>query len=145
MGPEVAQLEELVLSATEARIEAELAVGRHREVVRELEQLVAAHPDREDLLRLLMLALYRCGRQTEALDAYRRTSSRLRAELGLEPGPPLRRLERAILEHDPSLDLAEPTRAPPGAARHRDGRAGRYSWRALLVAAVAIAADPHRP
>ena len=89
-----------------------------------------AHPDREDLLRLLMLALYRCGRQTEALDAYRRTSS-LRAELGLEPGPPLRRLERAILEHDPSLDLAEPTRAPPGA-----GAAPRRPRRPLLVAGL---------
>ena len=76
-----------MLSATEARIEAELALGRHREVVRELERLVTAHPDREDLLRLLMLALYRCGRQTEALDAYRRTSSAAasRTRLGAQP------------------------------------------------------------
>jgi DNA-binding SARP family transcriptional activator len=141
VGPEVAQLEELVLSATEARIEAELALGRHRAVIRELERLVAAQPDREDLLRLLMLALYRCGRQTEALGAYRRTSSRLRAELGLEPSPPLRRLERAILEHDPSLDLGEPTGALQGAAAARR----RRRWLLLaagaaLVAAAAIAA-----
>jgi DNA-binding SARP family transcriptional activator len=141
VAPEVAQLDELLLSAAEARIEAELALGRHREVVRELERLVAAHPDREDLLRKLMLALYRCGRQTEALDAYRRTSSRLRAELGLEPSPPLRQLERAILEHDPSLELAEPTRALPGAR----GARRRPPWTLLaagaaLVASVAIAA-----
>ena len=112
-------------------IEAELAVGRHREVVRELERLVAAHPDREDLLRLLMLALYRCGRQTEALDAYRRTSSRLRAELGWSParrcdGSSARSsstIRRSISPSPPAL-----RRAP---ARHRDGRAGRYSRRAL--------------
>jgi DNA-binding SARP family transcriptional activator/ABC-type transport system substrate-binding protein len=141
VGLEVAQLEELVLSATEARIEAELALGRHREVVRELERLVAAHPEREDLLRLLMLALYRCGRQTEALVAYRRASSRLRAELGLEPGPRLRQLERAILEHDPSLDLAEPTGALPGAgAARRRPRRPLLVAGAALVAAVAIAA-----
>ena len=136
VGPEVAQLEELVLSATEARIEAELALGRHRVVVRELERLVAAHPDREDLLRALMLALYRCGRQTEALDAYRRASSRLRAELGLEPSPRLRQLERAILEHDPSLDLAEPIGALPGAGASRR----RPRWRLLVVAAALVAA-----
>jgi DNA-binding SARP family transcriptional activator len=139
--PEVAQLDELVLSATEARIEAELALGRHRDVVRELERLVAAHPDREDLLGQLMLALYRCGRQTEALDAYRRSSSRLRAELGLEPSPPLRHLERAILEQDRSLDLAEPARAAPGVGPARR----RPRWPLLvagaaLLAVVAIAA-----
>ena len=141
VGPEVAQLEELVLSATEARIEAELALGRHRAVVRELERLVAAHPDREDLLCLLMLSFYRCGRQTEALEAYRRASSRLRGELGLEPGPRLRLLERAILEHDPSLDLAEPTGALPGAgAARRRPRWPLLVAGAALVAAVAIAA-----
>jgi DNA-binding SARP family transcriptional activator/ABC-type transport system substrate-binding protein len=141
VGPEVAQLDELVLSATEARIEAELALGRHRDVVRELERLVAAHPDREDLLRLLMLALYRCGRQTEALDAYRRSASRLRAELGLEPSPRLQQLERAILEHDPSLDLADPAGGAPGVgvARRRP-RGPLLVVGAAFVAAVAIAA-----
>jgi DNA-binding SARP family transcriptional activator/ABC-type transport system substrate-binding protein len=139
--PEVAQLDELVLSTTEARIEAQLALGRHKEVVRELERLVAAHPDREDLLRQLMLALYRCGRQTEALNAYRRASSRLRAELGLEPSPALRQLERAILEQDPSLDLAERGGGPPGvgAARHRS-RWPHLVIGAALLAALAIAA-----
>jgi DNA-binding SARP family transcriptional activator/ABC-type transport system substrate-binding protein len=141
VGPEVAQLKELVLSATEARIEAELALGRHQAVVRELERLVTAHPDREDLLRLLMLALYRCGRQTEALDAYRRASSRLRAELGLEPSPAVRQLERAILEHDPSLDLAEPTGALRGAgAARRRPRWPLLVTGAALVAAIGIAA-----
>ncbi len=141
VGPEVAELEELVLSATVARIEADLALGRHTAVVRELERLVAADPDREDLLRLLMLALYRCGRQTDALDAYRRTSFRLRAELGLQPSPPLRQLERAILEHDPSLDLAEPAGALPGAdAARRRPRRRLLVAGAALVAAVAIAA-----
>ena len=141
VGPEVGQLDELVLSATEARIEAELALGRHKEVVRELERLGAAHPDREDLLRQLMLALYRSGRQKEALDAYRRTSSRLRAELGLEPSPPLRRLERAILEHDPSLEPAQPAGAGPGAgAVRRRPRWPLLVAGAALVAAAAIAA-----
>jgi DNA-binding SARP family transcriptional activator/ABC-type oligopeptide transport system substrate-binding subunit len=135
-GPEVARLDELVLSATEARVEAELALGRHREVVRELETLVAAHPAREDLLRQLMLALYRCGRQTEALNAYRRASSRLRAELGLGPSPPLRQLERAILEHDPSLDLAEPAGTAPGVGVERR----RLRWPLLVAAAAVLAA-----
>jgi DNA-binding SARP family transcriptional activator/ABC-type transport system substrate-binding protein len=131
VGPEIGQLDELVLSATEARIEAELALGRHKEVVRELERLVASHPDREDLLRQLMLALYRCGRQKEALDAYRRAASRQRDELGLEPSPPLRQLERAILTHDPSLDLAQPA----GGAMRR-----RLPWPALVAAAALLAA-----
>jgi DNA-binding SARP family transcriptional activator/ABC-type transport system substrate-binding protein len=140
VGSQVARLEELVLSATETRIEAELTLGRHREAVRELERLVSVHPDREHLLRLLMLALYRCGRQREALDAYRRAASRLRAELGLEPSPPLRQLERAILEHDPSLDLAALTGTLPGAGPARR----RPRWPllvagALLLAALAIA------
>jgi DNA-binding SARP family transcriptional activator len=137
-GPAVAQLDELVLSATEARIDAELALGRHREVVRELERLVAAHPDREDLLRQLMLALYRCGRQTEALDAYRRAASRLRAELGLEPSPPLRQLERAILDHDLSRDPTQPAGDAPagGAARRRLRRPALVAAAALLAAAA---------
>jgi len=135
-GSEIAQLDELVLSATESRIESQLALGHHREVVRELERLVAAHPDREDLLRLLMLALYRCGRQTEALEAYRRASSRLRAELGLEPGPRLRLLERAVLEQDPSLDIVQPARAAPGAGPARR----RWRWPLLVAGAALVAA-----
>jgi DNA-binding SARP family transcriptional activator/ABC-type transport system substrate-binding protein len=141
VGPEIAQLDELVLSATEARIEAELALGRHKEVVRELERLVAAHPDREDLLQHLMLALYRSGRQKEALDVYRRVSSRLRAELGLELSSPLRQFERAILEHDPSLELAQPGGAAPsaGAVRLRLRRPQLVGAAAALLVAAALA------
>jgi DNA-binding SARP family transcriptional activator len=101
----VARLEEIRLAALEERIEAELALGRQAQLIGELEQLIAEHPLRERFRAQLMLALYRAGRQTEALDAYRRTREELVDELGIEPGPALRELERAILAHDPSLDL----------------------------------------
>jgi DNA-binding SARP family transcriptional activator/ABC-type transport system substrate-binding protein len=144
VGPAIAQLDELVLLATEARIEAELALGRHKEVVRELERLVAAHPDREDLLRHLMLALYRSGRQKEALDVYRRVSSRLRAELGLEPSLPLRQFERAILEHAPSLELAQPGGAAPSVSavrlQPRRPQLAAAAAAALLAAAALVVA-----
>ena len=94
---EAARLEELRLAATEARMEADLAAGLHAEVTGELERLVAGHPLRERLWRLLMLALYRGGRQAEALDAYRRARAMLVQELGLEPGEELRELEQAVL------------------------------------------------
>jgi DNA-binding SARP family transcriptional activator len=103
--PAIARLEELQLVAHELRIEAELALGRHNELVGELEALVAAHPLREGLCRQLMLALYRSGRQAEALDAYRTTRCTLVERLGIEPGPRLQDLERSILRHDRSLDL----------------------------------------
>ena len=101
---EQGRLEELRLAALEARIEALLAVGRHAELVAELEALVAEHPTRERLRGQLMLTLYRCGRQAEALDSYRSARAALQDELGIEPGPELRRLERAILEHAAELD-----------------------------------------
>ena len=85
------------------RIEADLATGRGPELVGELERLVAAEPLRERLRAQLMLALYRSGRQAEALDAYRRARRQLVAELGIEPGPELRDLEGRILAHDPTL------------------------------------------
>ena len=94
---EAARLEELRLAAVEARVEADLAAGLHAEVTGELERLVAEHPLRERLWRLLMLALYRGGRQADALDAYRRARAMLAAELGLEPGEELRELEGAVL------------------------------------------------
>jgi hypothetical protein len=99
------RLDELRLVALERRLEADLACGRHREAVAELESLAAAHPLRERPQELLMLALYRCGRQAEALDFYRATRSRLVDQLGLEPGAALQELERAILRHDGALDL----------------------------------------
>jgi YVTN family beta-propeller protein len=105
------RLRELRLTAIEERLDSELALGRHAHVVEELEALVARHPLRERLRGQLMLALYRCGRQAAALEAYRRGRQQLRDELGLEPGEALQRLERAILNHDPALELE--TGAPP--------------------------------
>src|SRR5436190_6466440 len=96
------RLTELKLEALEERIEADLALGRHGAVVADLEQLAGEHPLREHLLALLMLALYRCGRQADALQAYRSGRRRL-LELGIEPTPELRTLEQQILRQDPSL------------------------------------------
>jgi DNA-binding SARP family transcriptional activator len=101
---EAARLGELRLAAVEGRIEADLALGRHDAVTAELEQLVADHPLRERLHGQLMLALYRCGRQADALAAYRRVRGLLAAELGIDPGEPLQRLHASILAHDQALD-----------------------------------------
>jgi DNA-binding SARP family transcriptional activator/tetratricopeptide (TPR) repeat protein len=106
--PEIARLEEIRLTALEERIEADLRSGRHTDLVGELESLVAEHPLRERLSAHLLVALYRSGRQVEALEAYRRARGRLVEELGLEPGPALQGLEQKILRQDPSLDLPQP-------------------------------------
>ena len=103
---EIGRLEELHLAALQDRIDADLALGRAAELVGELERLVAEHPLAERLRAQLMLALYRSGRQAEALDAYRAARAALVEQLGIEPGPALRRLERAILDQDPELDVA---------------------------------------
>jgi DNA-binding SARP family transcriptional activator len=103
---EIARLEDLRLAALEGRIEAELRLGRHAELTGELEALAAEHPLREHLRGLLMLALYRAGRQAEALEAYQDARRILVEELGIEPGRKLRDLEQAILRQDPVLDLA---------------------------------------
>jgi predicted ATPase/DNA-binding SARP family transcriptional activator len=100
---EAARLEQLRLTAVEARIEAELARGDHALLVPELEALIAEHPYRERLRGHLMLALYRLGRQAEALDAYQAARRLLVDQLGIEPGPDLQELERAILRQDPAL------------------------------------------
>jgi DNA-binding SARP family transcriptional activator len=106
---EIARLEDLRLTALEERFEAELALDRSTpELVSELEALVTEHPLRERLRGQLMLALYRAGRQAEALDAYRSARETLADELGLEPGAPLQRLERAILNHEPELEARAP-------------------------------------
>ena len=102
---EASRIEELRLEALESRIDADLALGRHAEVVPELERLVVESPLRERLWSQLGLALYRGGRQAEALGAYRRARSALVDDLGIEPGPALQRLERQILNQDPDLDL----------------------------------------
>jgi YVTN family beta-propeller protein len=111
---EIGRLEELRLGAVEDRIEADLALGRHAGVVSELETLVAASPLRERLHWQKMIALYRGGRQAEALEAYQAARRMLVRELGLEPGPALQQLERAILRHDSSLDLPGQAAADPG-------------------------------
>jgi DNA-binding SARP family transcriptional activator len=102
----VERLEELRLAVLEERIDADLAAGRHALLVGELDALAAEHPLRERLHAQRMLALYRAGRQAEALDAYRETRRALMDEVGLEPSPALQELERAILAQDPSLDAA---------------------------------------
>src|SRR5690242_19345396 len=102
--PEAARLEELRLAAVEARVDADLGLGRHDALTVELEQLAAAHPLRERLHGQLMLALYRCGRQAAALGAYRHVRELLAGELGVDPGEPLRRLHASILAHDQVLD-----------------------------------------
>jgi DNA-binding SARP family transcriptional activator len=101
---EAGRLEELRLAALEQRIDADLTLGRHDDVVTDLEALVAEHSHRERLHGQLMLALFRAGRQADALAAYRRARAAL-GELGLEPKAALRRLERQILTQDPELDL----------------------------------------
>ena len=100
---EAARLEELRVSALEERIDAELELGRHGDLIAELRQLVAENPLREGLWEQLMLALYRAGRQADALRAYRDASRVLTEQLGLGPGPALKELERKMLAHDPEL------------------------------------------
>jgi DNA-binding SARP family transcriptional activator len=108
----IARLEELRLSALERQVTAELELGRHPQVLAELEALVWSHPLRERLRGLLMLALYRAGRQAEALDVYRKTRETLVAEFGIEPSPLLHELEHRILTQDPTLDLLRTTPTP---------------------------------
>ncbi len=115
--PEIRRLEELRLSALMERIEADLALGRADEVVPELEALVEANLLQERLRGQLMLALYRAGRQADALEVYRQTRELLREELGLEPSKALQELERSILRQEAALDVeAGPSRAEAEAA-----------------------------
>jgi DNA-binding SARP family transcriptional activator len=109
----IARLEEIRLAAVELRIDADLALGRHDELIGELEALVAEHPLRERLRVYLMTALYRSGRQAEALDAYQDARRALVDELGIDPSPALQELERAILRQDPSLEVAPTPSARP--------------------------------
>jgi DNA-binding SARP family transcriptional activator/ABC-type transport system substrate-binding protein/streptogramin lyase len=131
---EAERLEELRLVATEERIEAGLALGEHRRLGAELESLMAKHPLRERFRAQLMLALYRSGRQAEALRVYGDGRRRLVEELGLEPGPALQQLEQAILRQDSSLDLV------PAAGLVRRHRRPLLAALAVALAAGAAAA-----
>jgi predicted ATPase/DNA-binding SARP family transcriptional activator len=122
---EIARLEEQHLAALEVRVEADLAAGRHAELVGELQQLIGEHPWRERLHAQLMLALYRSGRQADALEAYRHAREVLVEQLGIEPGAELHDLHEAILGHDPAIDAPPVTPSPP--LDGRDARAPRPS------------------
>jgi DNA-binding SARP family transcriptional activator len=118
---EIARLEERHLAMLEERIEADLALGRQAELILELESLVEEHPLRERLRALLMLALYRSGRQAEALEVYQDARRALVDELGIEPGRELRELHQTILRQDPVLDLGGSAAGPSAAPAEDDG------------------------
>ena len=113
----IERLHEIRLAALQERIDAELALGRQQKVIAQLEQLVAENPLHERFHAQLMLALYRSGRQADALEVYRRTRERLVGEFGIEPTAALRELERTILAQDRSLDLVVPAEEAPGPDR----------------------------
>ncbi len=133
----IARLEEIRLAAVELRIEAELALGRDAEIVGTLEGLVAEHPLRERLWEYLMTALYRSGRQAEALVAYQNARRGLVDELGIDPSPALQELERAILRQDPSLDVEAPATGVREAAERSILVAITHDTRADALLAVA--------
>jgi WD40 repeat protein/DNA-binding SARP family transcriptional activator len=165
---EIRRLEELRLTAAELAIDADLAAGRHQEMIGEIDALLAQNPLRERLHGQRMLALYRCGRQAEALEAYRDARRALVEEIGVEPTPELRGLHDAILRQDPSLDVEpaacelppelDATASPPLIGREDAVRRLRERWRqggALVTVigasgmgktriAAELAADAHR-
>lgn len=138
-----ARLEDARLGALTERFRLDLALGRHEEIVGELTAQSAAHPLREHLCELLMVALYRSGRQAEALEACRRMRSRLVDELGIEPGQGLQRLETAILTSDPALDL---TGVPMAAGEEREQEVdeGARTIPRRLPASIDDFTDRHR-
>lgn len=147
---DIARLEELHAAAVEDRIDAQLALGHHAEAIPELEQLVDRYPLRERLRRQLMLALYRSGRQAEALEQYRQARLVLIRELGLEPTEELRQLERAILAHDPALAAPQTVGAEEDVGKTAPRTLSRRLFRprllvvlglVLVVGAVVAAAD----
>ena len=129
--PEVRRLEELRLSALMDRIDVDLVLGSGSELVPELETLVQANPFQERLRGQLMLALYRSGRQNDALEVYRRTRELLAGELGLEPSRALQQLQQSILRQDESLELAPRVEIPDSTAR-------RSRWPLAVAAAVLV-------
>ncbi len=134
---EAARLEEERLAALEDRIEADLASGRHAALVGELESLGRQHPLRERFHEQQMLALYRSGRQVEALERYQQTRRELVEQLGIEPGPALRELERAILAHDPALQRHSSGSSREGGLSRRRAAAVAGAVSLLLLAVVA--------
>jgi DNA-binding SARP family transcriptional activator/tetratricopeptide (TPR) repeat protein len=133
---EIVRLRELRLTAVEALWAQRLASGEHGPAVDELEPLVSAHPSRERLTELLMLALYRCGRPADALDRYQRLRAYLVEELGVDPGPAVQRRYAAILRHDPALDVAvsvSPAQLP--------APVGHFTGRAAELAALSTVDD----
>ena len=132
---EIARLEELRLSALEERIESDLALGLHAALVGELEALVREHPLRERLRAQLMLALYRAGRQADALGVYRDARTALTEELGIDPGPELRRLEGAILRQD--AELEPPAQVAPEPAAPVEATAPAPETRKTVTVLVA--------
>jgi DNA-binding SARP family transcriptional activator/pimeloyl-ACP methyl ester carboxylesterase len=122
---EAGRLEEQRLAALESRAGALLACGRHRDLIAQLEALTTAHPLRERFWYQRMLALYRSGRQADALRAYRELRDILIAELAIEPGPELRELHGRILRQDPALGAPDPMRADGPAEPGSDGQAAR--------------------
>ncbi len=121
---EIARLEEARLACLEERVEADLALGHHAELVGELEALTREHPLRERPRGQLMLALYRSGRQADALELYRDTRELFADELGIEPGPALRRIEAAILRQDAELELPSAPVAVEAGEPRRTGSCG---------------------
>jgi eukaryotic-like serine/threonine-protein kinase len=134
--PHIARLEELRLACLEQRIDGDLAAGKHSAVVGELEGFVREHPLRERLVAQLMLALYRSGRQAEALDVYTAARSRLAEELGLDPSAQLKDLHHAILRQDPALDATAAMVAEPQAETPSPTFVGRETELAELVAGL---------
>ena len=134
----ISTLDEIHLLAVEDRIENDLELGKEQELVPELERIIAEHPYRERLRGLLMVALYRGGRQAEALNAYQATRRDLQDELGIEPMPALSELQAAILRHDPSLELAGLRRTSEPSTATLDGWLPRER-RTITVVSVDLA------
>jgi class 3 adenylate cyclase/DNA-binding SARP family transcriptional activator len=126
------RLDDLRVAALEERIEADLALGRHAELISELEALIASSPHRERLREQQMLALYRSGGQTEALEVYRNVHAML-DEIGIEPGANLQRLEKQILNHDAAIDAPAQENGPQSLSQPICRRTRPGDWRTVLV------------
>jgi DNA-binding SARP family transcriptional activator len=140
---EASRLEQLRLDAIELRVEADLRLGRHAELVDELTELVQQHPLRDSLVGHLMLALYRCGRQSESLTAYETLRHRLNTELGADPHPSLRELHQQVLRQDPTLDPPpqHPTQQPtdnPTTQPHRTATRQTAGRRPATIATLTL-------